>query len=170
MQKSPRFTERERTCQPRLPAVDGWSAILNLPMKWCALLLALLGAACGGSPTAPSQPAPVPQPPPPPPVAAFALVGQLSAQPCVAAPDGWTCEFFGAAKNTGTTCATNIRGTVKVYHPKPFEALMGSADFRYSGQVQPDETFTYRGVGLHVSPEGVGTYTADFLWDNVACQ
>lgn len=133
-----------------------------------AAAIAAICSACS-SPTVPTRPTPTPEPPPA--VAALASTGRLSSENCVPSGEGFVCEFFGSADNTGDGCATNVRGVTSIYRPKPNDAAIAwSAPFTYNGgMVRAKERFTYRGSGLQVGTEDGWTYATAFTWDNVKC-
>lgn len=124
------------------------------------------------------------QAPPPPPVLPANLVrtGGLSipsqcealrAQSWLLGVTTATCtSFSGTMQNTGTGCASNIRGTTIAYTSA--DVQVGVASWTYGATVRPNEVFVYYGGALTV-PSGNSTtpawrYSTTATWDNVSCQ
>lgn len=128
--------------------------------------VALLCSACAQSPAAPT---PTPVPPASTPAASIDTNGSLTIANCVYLNPLFTCDFTAPAKNTGTGCAGNVRGTLRTYRPKPIDTVIGAVTWTYGGIVRPGEAFTYRGAGALVPTEDGWTYQTEFAFDTVAC-
>lgn len=120
---------------------------------------ALVAAACGGSPTAPTQPA------------NLVAEGNLSVQGCqIYSVTGlFSCGYFsGVIRNGGTGCAANVRGTTGTFRTSD-RAQIGSAGWSYTAKVRPGEIITYSGGPILVTQSGTWAYDTAPSWDNVPC-
>lgn len=127
------------------------------------MVVALLMAGCGTSPTAPAQQTPPPQPP----AAAIGFTGSLSFTNCQQNGELIACDFSGGALNSGDGCAANVRGTTTTYRPKPNDTVIDRTNWAYGQMVKAHASFTYSGRVNVIA--AAGTYLTEFQWDNVAC-
>lgn len=122
----------------------------------------VLVSACGSSPTAPT----------PPPPASIASQGNLSVNGCFASSGTlFNCiSYSGAALNSGTGCATNIRGVVTTFDAVT-RVQTGASGWTYTATVRPGEQIAYTGVSIVVAGplSGGWYYTTTVSWDNVKC-
>lgn len=122
-------------------------------MRRLVILLAVLVSACGGkdSPAAPSIPA-----------ANLAQQHNLSFTVCLT---NTSCQYSGELLNTGSGCATNVRGTVEVMNDAG--TVLSSDSWSWSPRIRPNETVNI--VDCCLNPTGVTQYRMRPSWDNVAC-
>ena len=119
-------------------------------MRRLLIVACLAAAACGGdSPAAPS-------------ILPAQLVsrGHLTFESCFS----FGCSYYGEAINTGSGCATNVRGVLRLFSEQ--DALVASNAWSYRERVRPNEVFIYGGccVGQAFS------YETTISWDNVSCR
>lgn len=134
-------------------------------MKRFALLAFVVAtiSACGSSPLAPT----------PPPPANLTSTGNLTVTGCLgpSTTNLFTCGFYaGLATNSGSGCATSIRGTTVTYDATTRQQV-GSSGWSYGATVRPGEQISYAGVSLIVTGplSGGWYYTTTVAWDNVKC-
>lgn len=85
--------------------------------------------------------------------------------------DGYTqCAFQGTVRNTGTGCATAIRGVVHFYDSNKTE-LSTAAWTADAPLTRPNDTVTYRtaDVPIAVVNATAGYEVAGLQWTDVAC-
>jgi len=144
-----------------------------------AALLAAVLSACGSS--APTTPTPAATQPTPAPIAPANIVMAtstgLSLPGCdvnrqMAAILGLrttTCyQFSGSLRNSGSGCATGVRGTTTIYDGA--HAFLSSAGWSYSAMVRANEQFSYSGGSIDVPTNGDFYFSTTASWDDVRCQ
>jgi hypothetical protein len=152
-------------------------------MRYVLLIGALVAFnACGSSPTTPTPkqtpaPATAVQPAPIAPAtlvvpsdAAFDVPGcsaRASLAYNVGLPTIGCASFTGTMVNTGSGCATNIRGTTTIFFNAGGQAGFGG--WSYSNLVRPSERFAYAGGTITIPTNGF-KYSTTATWDNVRCQ
>jgi hypothetical protein len=134
-------------------------------MKRLVIVLALAVSACGSdSPTAPT-PAPILP-------ANLASMGNLNVTGCTASTGNlFSCfGYSGAAQNSGTGCASGVRGVTTTYDSAT-RAQVGVSNWSYNPVVRPNEQIAYNGISLLVTGPLTGGwyYTTTMSWDNVKC-
>jgi len=132
-------------------------------MRRLIVLLAVLASACGSE--SPVAPAPLP-------LATLSSMGNLSVTGCtLGANNLYTCLVFsGAAQNTGSGCASGVRGLTTSYDATT-RAQVASSNWSYPSVVRAGEQFGYNGAVLIVpGPLTTGWfYTTTMSWDTVKC-
>lgn len=132
-------------------------------MRRLLILLALAASACGkDTPVAPTI---IP--------ATLIQQGTLIVNGCgTPSPTGvYSCSSYtGTVKNTGTGCASNVRGVTKTYVATT-RAQVGSSEWFFSGRIRPNEEISYTGLVIAVPGPLTGgwAYTTEASWDNVSC-
>lgn len=132
-------------------------------MKRIVVVLALGGlvSACSGNKTAPT-----------PPPASIASQGTLIVQTCTQVSSSLAnCfSYTGSLKNSGTGCASNLRGVTKTFVAGT-QTQIGSSEWTYSNTVRANEEVAYIGFNLAVPLPLTGgwVYTTTPSWDNVKC-
>lgn len=125
------------------------------------VLVALLAAGCGSSPTAPT------------PAAALANIGNLTVTGCLqsATSNLFNCaNYSGVATNSGSGCAANVRGVTTTFDATTRQQT-GSSGWSYGTMVRSGEQISYAGGSILVTGplSGGWFYTTTVTWDNVAC-
>lgn len=155
-----------------------WESVMKKTIV--AALLAAVLSACGSSaptvPTSTATPTPAPAPIAPANIvmatgAGLSLPGcdvnrQMSA---ILGLRATTCyQFSGTLRNSGSGCATGVRGTTTIYDGA--HAFLSSAGWSYSGMVRPNEQISYSGGSIDVPTNGDFYFTTTAAWDNTRCQ
>lgn len=132
-----------------------------MTMKRLLAVVCLASAACGGS-----SPAPAPTPLP---AATITPSGQGAWVNCSTVLS--RCDFQGEARNTGTGCATAVRGVIRFYDGG--QQQLGSSDswaLPAAQIVRRNEAFSY--LVFSVGPSiytASSSYVSESAWTNVAC-
>jgi hypothetical protein len=123
--------------------------------------LAIAGAACGSSSTAPTPSLPA---------AVLSATGALTFSACTATAtsDAVACQFVGTAQNAGSGCASGVSGQTFSYRPNSNVAL-DTKSWSYAGTVRPGATFTYGADALLVPTAAAGTYATTFTFTSISC-
>lgn len=125
-----------------------------------AVVLLLLTAACGDSPTAPSSPPALPS-------ARLVMEGGSTWQNCLLG----NCSFRAELRNTGPGCATGVRGVTRFYDAT--DAVLGAGlnwGLTDGTIVRPGEVFAYSifPVSIDVANKAK-TYVTEPAWTDVRC-
>lgn len=132
------------------------------PMKRLIVLGALMLAACGGSPAAPTPTPPVPTPIPP---ASIVSTGGGSFSVC----NQFGCIFNGPMRNSGTGCANTVKGTVTFFDAQ--QAGLGTFQWSIAAAtvVRAGESFVFTTSLLSAALQATATYRVDPAWTDVRC-
>lgn len=145
------------------------------------IVCAFIASACGSS--APTTPTPqtvvqvVAPPPTPIPPATLTSTGQLSVPGCdalisLAASVGLATanckQFTGLLQNTGSGCATNVRGTTVIFTDAAGTNQISAGGWTYGAIIRPNEQIAYSG-GILSIPTKQWYWRTTASWDNVRC-
>lgn len=129
-------------------------------MRRLIVLLAFVASACGGdSPVAPIAPA------------VISASGNLTVTGCVITGAFFNCaDYSGAATNTGSGCAVNVRGVVTTVDAVT-KNQTGTSGWSYGAMVRPGERIAYAGKSILVQGplSGGWAYTTTLAWDSMKC-